>query len=236
MALGTVTDKTTFRDIKATILHRITDGPWGPGTLLPGEVELAAEFGCSRTTVNRAMREVADLGLLDRRRKAGTRVRLAPLRQARFEIPLVRAEVEKTGAVYRYALVHRETMAAPDWLRARMSSAKGCEVVHVVAMHYADGMPYQLEDRWINMAALPQVRDQGFATIGPNEWLIATVPFSQVEISFQAIGADMATASHMGLTVGEPLFCAERTTWWQGAAITHVKLTYRRGHRMTARY
>ena len=228
--------KTTFRDVKTAILRRITDGRWGPGTLLPGEIELAIEFGCSRTTVNRAMREVADLGLLDRRRKAGTRVRLAPLRQARFEIPLVRAEVEKSGAVYRYALVQRETMLAPDWLRARMNGVRGDQVVHVVAMHYADGTPYQLEDRWINAAALPQVADQSFTTIGPNEWLIATVPFSQVDISFQAIAADRATASHLGLTAGEPLFCVERTTWWQGAAITHVKLTYRRGHRMTARY
>jgi GntR family histidine utilization transcriptional repressor len=41
----------------AEILHRITNGPWGPGTLLPGEVELAEEFRCSRTTMNRALRE-----------------------------------------------------------------------------------------------------------------------------------------------------------------------------------
>lgn len=231
-----MTEKTTFRDVKATILRRITDGPWGPGTLLPGEIELAMEFGCSRTTVNRAMREVADLGLLDRRRKSGTRVRMAPLRQARFEIPLVRAEVEKTGATYRYALVSREEVIAPDWLRARMNSGPGEGMVHIVAMHYADGAPYQLEDRWISVSALPQVREQDFTGVGPNEWLIATVPFSQVEISFQAVAADRVTASHMGLTPGEPLFCAERTTWWQGPAITHVKLTYRRGHRMTARY
>ncbi len=231
-----MTEKTTFRDVKAAILHRITAGPWGPGTLLPGEVELAQEFGCSRTTVNRAMREVSELGLLDRRRKAGTRVRLAPLRQARFEIPLVRTEVENTGATYRYALVQRETVVAPDWLRARMNSVRGDAMVHLVCMHYADGMPYQLEDRWINVTALPQVREQSFADIGPNEWLIATVPFSQVEISFQAIAADGPTTSHLGLTPGEPVFCVERTTWWQGAAITHVRLNYRRGHRMTARY
>ena len=93
--------------------------------MLPGEVELALEFGCSRATVNRAMREVGELGLVDRRRKAGTRVRMAPLRQARFEIPLVRAEVENTGAVYRYALVQRETVVAPDWLQARMNSVRG---------------------------------------------------------------------------------------------------------------
>ena len=77
-------ETTSFRAVMGEILRRITTGPWGPGTLLPTEVELAGEFGCSRTTINRALREVSDLGLLDRRRKAGTRVRLAPIRQARF--------------------------------------------------------------------------------------------------------------------------------------------------------
>src|SRR6476469_5102895 len=86
MPTGPKTEKTTFREVKAHILRRITEGPWGPGTLLPGEVDLAARFGCSRATINRAMREISELGLLDRRRKAGTRVRMAPLRQARFEI------------------------------------------------------------------------------------------------------------------------------------------------------
>jgi GntR family histidine utilization transcriptional repressor len=187
MATTPIFEKTTFRDVMAEILHRITDGPWGPGTLLPGEVELAEEFRCSRTTMNRALREVSELGFLDRKRKAGTRVRMAPIRQARFEMPIVRAEVEKTGASYRYALVSREILAAPDWLRARMNLQVGSEVVHLVCLHSANGEAFQLEDRWINGAALPQALQQDFAAIGPNEWLVAAVPFSEVEIDEPAI-------------------------------------------------
>lgn len=236
MAVRSAQDTTTFRDVKKEILKRITEGPWGPGTLLPGEVELAEEFQCSRTTVNRALREVSELGLLDRRRKAGTRVRMAPKRQARFEIPIVRAEIESTGSSYRYALVSHEMSVAPDWLRARLNLAPEGRVLHLVCMHYADGVPYQLEDRWINAAALPEVQEADFSTVGPNEWLIATVPFSEVEISFLALAADRNMADHLGFALGEPVFCSERTTWWHGEAMTHVRLYYRRGHRMTTRY
>ena len=227
---------TTFRAVQAEILHRITDGPWGPGTLLPTESDLAQEFGCARATINRALREIAALGLIDRRRKAGTRVRMAPVRQARFEIPLVRAEVEATGATYRYALVSRETLPAPDVLRARLNLTPGARVVHLTCMHYADGAPYQLEDRWINTTALPQAEQQDFTTQGPNEWLVAAVPFSDVEISFQATAATAAEVTHLGHAPGDPVFRVERTTWWQGEGITHVALSYRQGHRMTARY
>ncbi len=229
-----MSDITTYREVQAEIVRRITDGPWGPGTLLPGEVELAAEFGCSRTTINRALREVSDLGLLDRRRKAGTRVRMAPVRQARFEIPLARAEIEATGAAYAYRLLQRAIEQGPDWLTAHMGPLD--RVLHILCLHSADGVPYQIEDRWINLGALPQAADQDFAATSPNEWLVATVPFSQVEISFQAVSAGPDEVTHLGHSPAAPVFRVERTTWWQGAAITHVRLSHRAGYRMTTRY
>ena len=228
--------KATFRDVKADILEKITSGTWEPGRLVPNELELAETYGCARATVNRAMRELADEGLIERRRKAGTRVRTAPLRQARFDIPIVRQEIEEQGAEYRYFLVSREVVAAPDWLRARLELAAGCEVLHLVCMHYADGTPYQHEDRWINLEALPQARDADFDELGPNEWLVSAIPFSDAEISFSATLADAPMADYLGATEGAALFTIERSTWWQDKANTYVRLSFRPGHRMTTRY
>lgn len=236
MTIPRIQEKTTFREVMAEILRRITEGPWGPGTLLPNEVELAEEFNCSRTTMNRALQEVTQLGFLDRKRKAGTRVRMAPIRQARFEMPMVRKEVEKTGATYRHALLSRDILAAPDWLRTRMDLAANSTVVHLLCLHYADDRPFQLEDRWINATALPQALQQDFDAISPNEWLVTAVPFSEVEISFLADAADALAVAHLGYQPGEPVFCVERATWWKNAAITLVTLKNLRGYRMTTRY
>ncbi len=228
--------KTTFRDVKEDIRRRIVAGDWAPGHLVPNEVDLAREFDCARATVNRAMRELAEEGLVERKRKAGTRVRMSPVRHAKFNIPLVRQEIETRGLAYRYALISRDIAATPDWLRARLSLAGDSRVLHLACMHLGDGSPYQFEDRWINLAALPEAADADFSQTGPNEWLIATVPYSDAEIAFSATSADPDLARHLGCAPGDALFLTERSTWWQAQAITYVRLYFQRGHRMTTRY
>ncbi|PID35483.1 MAG: GntR family transcriptional regulator [Rhodobacterales bacterium] len=228
--------KTGYQQVKEDIRRRIVEGFWGPGDLLPNEVNLAGEFGCARATVNRAMQELAEEGLVERKRKAGTRVRMSPERQARFAIPIVRKEIEARGAVYRYVLLDRAVSDAPDWLCARLGLAESGRVLRLTCLHFADDIPYQFEDRWINLAALPQAVEADFSALGPNEWLVAEVPYSDAEISFSALTAEAEVAGHLNCAVGDALFMAERATWFEGNAITYVRLVFHRGYRMTARY
>ncbi|TMV04960.1 UTRA domain-containing protein [Ruegeria sediminis] len=226
-------ETTSYRDIKRTVLERIRSGTWRPDTLLPNEQELAVEFSCTRTTVNRALRELAEEGFLERRRKAGTRVLSAPQRQARFTIPLVRDEVEAGGGQYRYALVSAELQPAPEWLSARLQLRAAQEVMHVRCMHYSSNTPFQYEDRWIVAESVPQVAQADFSATGPNDWLVQTVPFTNVELTFLASRADATLAGFLDMPEGEPVFTAERTTWLQGRPVTFAKLYFGAGYRMT---
>lgn len=226
----------TYREVKADILRQITEGTLAPGGILPNEVDLAETYGCARATVNRAMRELAEDGYIERRRKAGSRVRQAPVRQAKFNIPLVRQEVEDLGAVYRYALVNRRIVPASDRQRARLALDARDRLLHLTCMHFADEEPYQHENRWINLAATPNAEHFDFLDLGPNEWLVAQVPYTDVQISFQAIEADAALAEQLECATGDALFQVERRTQLNAQTVTFVQLTYRRGHRMTTHY
>lgn len=226
----------TYRDIKADILGRITRGDWKPGSLVPSELELAETYGAARATVNRAMRELADEGIIERKRKSGSRVRLTPLRQARFDIPVIRREIEEQGRAYRHVLVRSEVLAAPDWLRARLELEPGARVRHLICLHFADSTPWQYEDRWINLTLLPQAEAADFSASAPTEWLMSQIPFSAVEISIAATAADVALAQHLDCAPGDPLLMMERSTRWNDQRVTYVRLVYRPGYRMTTRY
>ena len=225
-----------FADIRDAVLARIRAGQWPPGTLLPTEEALADEFGCARATVSRALRELSDRGVIDRRRKSGTRVREMPARQARFEIAVVRHLVEEMNAAYRYALVSRDTVAAPGWLSAQLALPHGHDMLHVVCMHYADNHPFQMEERWINPAVVPAILDADLSAIGPNEWLLREVPFTDAEIAMSAVAADAMLARFLDCAPATPLFRLERTTWLDGAPVTFVRMTHAPGYRMSTRY
>jgi DNA-binding LacI/PurR family transcriptional regulator len=58
-----------------TLIDAISGGTYGPGQRLPSESELVKQFGASRPTVNRALRELQLSGLIDRRAGSGSYVR-----------------------------------------------------------------------------------------------------------------------------------------------------------------
>ncbi len=227
--------KISYQDVKSDVLRRIRDHTWPADSLLPGEIELAQEFGCARTTVNRAMRELADEGYLDRRRKAGTRVKASRTRQAKFTISLIREEIERSGAQYRYALVKRSKVVAPDWVAARMGVPADTEMLHLICLHYADSKPFQFEDRWINLKTVPQAVQADFTLVGPNEWLVNEVPFTDAELTFSAIGATQQIAEFLATTQGTSLFGLERTTWLDAVPVTYARMYFAPGYQMTTK-
>lgn len=216
----------TYMDIKAEIISRIRRGDWPLDTIIPGEIELAAELGCARATVNRALRELADEGVVERRRKAGTRVVAGQNRSARIDIPVIRTQIEASGAEYRYELRKRKIVAARDPIKGHLDLQTGQEVLSLECLHFADDAPHQLEVRWINLAAVPAAREEPFEQIGPNEWLLREKPLTDAEHVMSADNATKEQASALGIKERDAVFIVERRTWLGAETITWVRLVH----------
>lgn len=221
-----MSSRASFRDIKQEMERRIAHRVWAPGALIPGEEDLAREFGSARATVNRALQELARAGVVERKRKAGTRVALHPVREARFVIPLVRQEIEADGATYGYRLLARDMASPPDIVRARLDLPASRKLLHLRCLHMADASPWQYEDRWINVDAVPAARSQNFTDIGPNEWLVKHAPFSRADFVFRAARAGAEEASLLSIAEGEAVFIGERATWIGSEPVTFVRMTH----------
>ncbi|OZA00550.1 MAG: GntR family transcriptional regulator, partial [Rhodobacterales bacterium 17-64-5] len=127
--------------IRAEVLRRIRSRDWPPGGIIPGEATLAEEFGVARATVNRALRDLADAGVVERRKRAGTRVAELPVRRARLEVPVIRLEVLGRGQTYAFDLLADRTLAAPVPVTARLGLPERTPMRYLETLHLAGGRP-----------------------------------------------------------------------------------------------
>lgn len=63
-----------YGQVRDALRDAIARGDYAVGTLLPTEAELCTTFAASRHTVREALRRLVDLGLIERRQGAGSRV------------------------------------------------------------------------------------------------------------------------------------------------------------------
>ena len=222
----------TWQAIRAEVLRRITDREWPPGAAIPHEAELAREFGCARATVNRALREIADEGLIERRRRAGSRVALHPVLKATLRIPVLRKEVEARGAIHRFRLLTRTDRAAPPPDVSARFLGPAASLLHLTGLHLADERPYAVEDRWIDTGAVPEAAATDFTRISPNEWLVANVPLESGTLKLSAAPASPLEAELLDCAPGVALFVLDRATRRAGATLTIVRLAFAEGYTM----
>lgn len=215
-----------YKSVKSAVLDRIRSGDLAFGDPLPCEASLAEEFGCARLTVHRALRELAEEGYVERRRRAGTRVATRASRGVQMSIPRVEDEVFARSAVYRYERLSRALRVPPRNVAEAFAQAPDRKALHVLCRHWADERVFQIEDRWINLAAVPAAAGQPFRHFGPNRWLLQHVPFSDVMHEISAVAAEAADAGILGVAAGYPLLRIDRKTVAQGTCITAVCLKH----------
>jgi len=225
--------KNGWQGVQEEVIRRIQTRVWEPGSLLPNEVDIATEFGCARSTVNRALQAVADKGLIERKRKGGTRVVIHPEHKATFNIPIIRQQIEQQDLEYGYSLIKTRHAIPPAAVRDRLPDDVSEEILHIRAVHTADGLPYVLEDRWIDTRVVPSADEADFSAQSPNQWLLENIPYSGGTLRLSSENAKAADAKALSCDVGDALFIAERLTLTaERETITIVRLCYAPGYQM----
>ena len=218
--------------IRQMLRGRIESGEWELGALIPGELVLAKEYNCARTTINRALQALADEGIVVRKRKGGTRVCQMPIRQAKFGISILREQVEATGSVYGHKNIVAKLKLPPKSVRTRLQISESQEALFLRTIHMADCSPYAYEERWVNVEAVPDILEAPLEQIRVNEWLVRAVPFPSGDLLFSAENANKRVAGALECQVGDALFVLDRTTWVGEQFITTIKLYYRSGYQL----
>ncbi|AGT10119.1 transcriptional regulator, GntR family [Paracoccus aminophilus JCM 7686] len=227
----------TWQSVQTEVLSRIRSGFWRPGQLIPTESELAIEFGCARATVNRALTSLAASGLLERRRKVGTRIAKHPPQRSTLPKTALRNEIEAAGATYGYRLISIRRATPPADIAKLLMLKSGQATLEIRAEFSANDQPYCGEERWIAIDAAPGIEQAPLNEISAFEWLSDNVALNHGSLSVSATSAQNEFVSNaLSVQRGTPVLLIERGNWADAVAVTVSRQYFPAGHTLSALY
>jgi GntR family histidine utilization transcriptional repressor len=181
-------------------------------------------------TVNRAVRELTAEQVLTRRQGSGTFVAQQKYQATLLEIKSIADEVRARGHAHRSSLQLLEQSKAGDLLAKQFGLAPGTILFHSVIVHFENGVPIQVEDRWVNPACAPLYMRQDFATITPNEYLMAAAPLQGATYSIEALSPPRDIADMLAIDTRQPCLVLKRQTRSAGQVASAATM-WHPGHR-----
>ncbi len=228
--------KPLHQQIRDDIEGQIRSGTLKPGDRIPFEHELMAQYGVSRMTVNKALTPLDDAGLIERRKRAGSFVRLPRLDSTVLDIPDIQHEITARGEAYRFELLSY-TIRKADSEEERELAGEGGKILALTGLHFASAKPLAFERRLINLDAVPEAEAIDFTRQSPGHWLLGVVPWTHVENQISAMQVEAQTARHLHIDKGAACLVVDRRTWREKARVTTVKQIFDgSAYRLIARF
>lgn len=215
-----------YARVKQHLKDGLAQGLWAPGALMPSESELVAQFGVSRMTVNRALKELQAEGLVNRVQGVGSFA--APLHKVSSILRLrdVHDEIAERGHVHQAQVHLQAAEAATKGLAAQLGLSPGDEVFHTCIVHLENGVPLQVEDRYVNPTEVPNYLAQDFAQTTPTHYLFETTALWRAQYTIESSLPTKKEAQWLGIAPADPCLVVVRRTMSRTGVITLARLVH----------
>ena len=215
-----------YARVKQFLKDALAQGRWAPGQQMPSEAELVAQFGVSRMTVHRALRELQDAGFITRLQGVGTFAAQLNRVSSTLTINDIQEEIQSRGHRHDASVHLQRAEAAPAALAQRLGLATGAPVFHTLIVHHEHGVPLQCEDRYVNPASAPDYLAQDFTQRTPTHYLLDVAPLWEAQVSIEAALPTAQEARLLGIARTDPCLIVVRRTVSRGLPVTLARLVH----------
>ncbi|MGV3344262.1 histidine utilization repressor [Enterobacteriaceae bacterium LUAb1] len=215
-----------YEKVKQAISKKISTGEWRPHDRIPSEAELVVQFGFSRMTINRALREMADEGWLVRLQGVGTFVAEPKGQSALFEIRSIADEIAARHHQHRCQVLKLEQVSADFSQASALGVKAGMPIFHSVMIHFENDVPVQIEDRYVNVTEAPDYLQQDFTCTTPHAYLSLVAPLTEGEHVVEAVRATPEESTLLQIDENEPCLLIHRRTWATKQIVSHARLLF----------
>lgn len=219
-------DTPLYVRIKRHILDKVERGVLKPGDKVPSEHALMREFGVSRMTAHRALRELKDAGVLRSVMGVGTFIATAKPQSNLITLKNIAEEIRGRGHEYHADVIQNKREKASPKMADRLGLATGSQVFHSIIVHREAGIPIQLENRYVVASILPDYGELDFNITTPNEYLMKAALLQRVEHRVRAVLPTSESCRLLEIKPEEPCLLVTRRTWSQQRIVSLARLVH----------
>lgn len=219
-----------YHQIFLQLREEITSGERAFGSRMPTEQELSAQFGVSRITARRALDELAENHLVERKRRVGTTVVFqSPVKPIQGNIEQALDSLLTFGRETKVKLLEVETVPARPPIDEALEIPVNSQVLRVVRMRGLDGVPVGHFVSYIPAAlgaGMTRAKLKSTPMLALLEEAGAHIGSARQTIS--ATLADAALAAMLQVDIGSPILRVSRTVLdTKGVPVQHILAQYR---------
>lgn len=215
-----------YERIKEYIYQKIESGEWPENHPVSSENSLAEQFQVSRMTARRALQELADEGLVIRTRGAGSFVAPLKTQSALLTIRNIADEIRLRQHQHHAEVILLEKVIAEASLARFLHLPEQSKVWHSIIVHYENGQPMQVEDRYVNPHLVPDYGQQDFTLMTPHEYLCEVTPLTEASHQVEAVLPTENIMQWLGVPETAPCLQIQRRTWCRDGVVSQATLTH----------
>jgi len=213
-----------YAKLKQGIKQLIDSDEWKVDQRIPSESEMVKSLNISRMTVNRALRELTDEGVLIRQQGVGTFVARKKTHSALFDVHNIADEIAARGHVHSAKLIEIVHAKANMEEAMNLGVRTNQNIFRSVTLHLEDNVPIQIEYRVVNAELAPDYDKQDFTKNGAYHYLMTVAPMTEGEHLVEALTASNYECNLLNINITEPCLQIKRRTWCGAQLVTTARL------------
>ena len=200
-----------YHQLALAIGERIARGDYETGEAIPGELELAREFGVSRGTIRQAMERLVRSGLIVRHRGRGSFVARGPIDYPLGSFYSFAHEMAGRGIEESSRVLLQRRTRPPAAVGRALALPPGATTVRIVRLRLAGRRPFLLETSHVPDTLAPSLLDADLSRGSIYDVLEADgVRLTRITEHVRSVSLDLRQAEVLRARPGSPGFALER--------------------------
>jgi GntR family transcriptional regulator len=220
--------------VKQAMLEQLAQGTWAPGAVIPSETELCQRFAVSRTTVRKAVSDLANEGRLTVVQGKGTFVATPKLEERFVQRAFgIHEDMARRGITLTTQVLRQEVTEASREVARRLDLRVGESVHLIVRLRFVEREPILLSTTYVPYSLCPDLTSQDLSRHSLYRLLRErySLAISRGERRLEAVAAGAREARLLDIALGSPLLLLESVAYLAQGRPLEYSVALQRGDR-----